>query len=168
MKRRTTRTLAIGIAVLAAVLVGFVPRAAAAPIAGTATGAWYIPAASVQTTTIGSYGGNTYQYQTATIILTGAISGTTIDTDINIINNSTGAFSGPGTMDCANCTLAGQTGGFTAVWYVTASGAKIPLTFTLGIGGLHGLTGGGIFFSGPGSTSNGSAYGTYSLNYQLG
>jgi hypothetical protein len=168
VKKRTTRTLAIGIAVLVAALVGFVPRAAAAPIRGTATGAWFIPAASVQTTTIGTYGGNTYYYQTGILNLTGDISGTTVITDVAIINNSTGAVSGPGTMDCANCTLAGQTGGFTAVWYYTASG-KIAFTFRRGIGALHGLAGGGLFIASPqcgGST--GSSCGVYSLNYQLG
>jgi hypothetical protein len=166
VKRKTKHSLVLSIILIVASLVSLAPRADAATISGTATGTWVIP--SQQTTFIGNFGGNAYYYQTFNLILKGDLSGTTSDTDIEVVH-SDGSVTGPGTMTCASCTLAGRTGGFTAVWYFRSFG-DIPLVFTRGTGGLRFLTGGGNGCSPAsscGGNPNGSAYGSYSYSYDL-
>jgi hypothetical protein len=156
----------LGHAPLVAVLLVGAPRAAAAPIFGTATGTFVIT--SAQQTPIGRHGGDTYYYQTFTLVYSGDLTGTTTNSDVYIVHSDGSATTQLGSESCAQCTLAGRTGGFTAVWNFIGSATQgsTTLIFTRGLGALHGLVGGGSVPQ-TGVTSGGLPSGTYSFTYEL-
>jgi hypothetical protein len=139
------------IAVVATLLIGFAPHAAAStPV--TATGAFGY--SLVSQTLIRTAGTNTVFYATvASVPYSGDLTGPATDTEIDIVH-SDGSFTTHGTEVCiAGCMLGGRTGGYTSVYEFTGSNwytnGGYPyqghLTFTGGTGGLAGLHGGGTF-----------------------
>jgi hypothetical protein len=162
-EKRAMRRLVSSLAVVAALLVGFAPRAAAASISGTATGTG--TTTNFQQRLIGRVGGDTYYYQTFTVVYSGDITGTASDTVITIVHSDETETAQEGSEICASCTVAGRTGGYAAEWNfigsATTGAGGGAFIWTRGSGGLRGLVGGGTYYSPP------SGVATFSYSYYL-
>jgi hypothetical protein len=138
------RKLVSSVTVVAALLMGFAPRAGAATLSGTATGT-FTNLSDTQTTT-GSAGGDTYIDEVLPLTYHGGLSGIAIDTDTFVVHHD-GSYVGIGTEVCASCSIGGRTGTLIASFLFAGSGSTYAgtLLFTRATGGLAGLHGGGTF-----------------------
>lgn len=146
-------------ALVIAILVGVVPRAAASrPV--TATGAFTF--VSDTQTPIGAASGDTYSDEVAAVSYKGALTGIALDTD-TFVTHKDGSFTAQGSEVCAACTIGGKTGTFISLFMFAGSGTTYrgALIFTRATGGLAGLHGGGAF---QGNTAGN----TYSYAYWFG
>jgi hypothetical protein len=127
----------------------------------TATGDFAVQGLSA--TPVRTADGNTFFAETYHIVYTGDLTGTTDTTDTLLVYKD-GSFKGTGVEACQACTLAGKTGGYTAVFsYKGAPTGQFEghLTFIDATGGLAGLHGHGTF-------GGNDIVNTYSYNYSLG
>jgi hypothetical protein len=160
MRRITLRKLLISMTVIAALLIGFAPRAAGATITGTATGTFVNT--NYHQTLIGHEGGDTLYYVTFTNPYSGDITGSAFESFIERVHSNGSTTVQLANETCDHCTVAGRTGGYTAVWnYIGSTTGKGSFIFTAGFGGLKGLVGGGSYDQTTASS------GTYSYSYYL-
>jgi hypothetical protein len=107
------------------------------------------------------HGGNNAEI--AQFTYKGALAGVSIDYGTQTVN-SDGSFAGRGTEYCADCTIGGKAGAFTATFTYSGSGVTYTghLKFRRGFGKLAGLRGGGEFDGNVSTNSN-----TYAYHYTL-
>jgi hypothetical protein len=150
----------ISTSVIAALLMGVAPRAAATTITGTATGTF--GNTNYHQTLIGHEGGDSIYNVTFTNPYSGDLTGSASDSFVERVHSNGSITVQLGYETCAHCTLAGRTGGYTTVWnYIGSATGKGSVIFTGGFGGLKGLVGGGSY------DQTSASGGTYSYSYYL-
>ena len=151
-KHATYRLTAVAVAVA---LSGAAQGATTSNKAGTATGSFKTNNDYTATKTGGA--------ELSSLSYHGALAGTAVDTGTTAFH-SNGSFVGHGTEVCDPCTIAGKTGGFTAMYTYSGTGVTYTgrLVFTRGFGNLAGLTGSGTFKGNVTTNTN-----SYSYAYHL-